>query len=435
MIELGARASIVSDPKVLRWAVPAIAAMLTIQVSLGTVFRMEINPAHFLAPVVGLAVLFSLNDRLATAFIVSGLCGLGSVFAAHIISPDILHGNIAELLIWTMFAPSFLFLGRLVPLRAAVRWLGIFSVVFLVTATLPLLVTGEPVRGVYPFGTPGRDPGTSYMNVHILGLPVFASYGVNSIAPLFCMQAALLCGAIFSCSNSLRILFSVGLACAIFLVIGSESRASQGALILLALFFGGYCFWRRQGPWLAYTLIASAVVLAGAAVSIRVDEVTRMAHLVQGSAYLMKSKQTHNERTAEPAHDLSALTTGRTDLWTVAAREFAASPLIGNGFSGFGRFEPIGKHLGANTTPHLYYLNILWKGGLLFAVPFAYFIFLAFKAAWEHRRAYPEWAFSAAAVVAMFAVALTWDILMIPGAGVLTWFLLGSMGGENDEIA
>lgn len=344
----------------LSWAVPIAALAVTVPVLLGSISGIEFTLAHLLLPFAALAILSSGSDRLGLAFIASGICGLLSIGAAHYLSAGNLIGNLAEIVFFMMAAPALLFVGRELPLKRVVFLGAVFSSSFLILATLPLLLTGEPVRAMYLYDTPGRIPGSEFINIHLFGLPVFATYGVNSIAPLFCIQAALLCGGIASTRGWVRFLFAVGLGCAVVLVVGSN--------------------------------------------------------------------QSEGRKRALRVEDFNQVSTGRLDLWRAAAAEVAESPIIGNGFAGFGRFSTPEMETGGNTTAHNYYLNLLWKGGVLFFAPFAAFVVMAISRAWAARDRSPQYFFAATAVaMTAFLPSLTWDILIVPSAGALAWFLLGSL--------
>lgn len=82
----------------------------------------------------------------------------------------------------------------------------------------------------------------------------------------------------------------------------------------------------------------------------------------------------------------------RTELWTVAVRDLIANSVI---------------------TPYAYYLSIPWNEGLLFAVPFAYLVYLALENLGEIAAPAPIGP-AAAAVIAMSGVpSHAWDILML----------------------
>lgn len=390
---------------------------LAIPVSLGFTDK---PVAFLLAPFIAYAMWTARADMTTKVFVVAGLCGLISISVVNGMAPRNLRDNLSELVVWTMFTSSFLFLGRLLPLKESTFWLAILSAIFLIVVTIPLLVTGDPVRAIYLVETQGHGPGTSYLDVRFFGLPVFATFGVNSLAPLFCIQAAVISGAIYATSRPVRLFLAAGLACATLLIIESNSRTAQGTLGLLVFAVAVFAVRRRQkiAPALA---IVSALLVGGAAVGLRGMDDGRLVASV--SDILGTGHQARWAIKKKPT--METVTTGRTTLWRAAIRDVRHSPVFGNGFAGFGQFFPVTDAEG-NTTAHCYYLTILWKGGIIFAVPFVAFIGLAFRRAWKRRNGSPEWYFSATAVALMFLLpSLSWDILMIPGAGALTWFLFG----------
>ncbi len=422
----------------LSWAVPIAALAVTVPVLLGSISGIEFTLAHLLLPFAALAILSSGSDRLGLAFIASGICGLLSIGAAHYLSAGNLIGNLAEIVFFMMAAPALLFVGRELPLKRVVFLGAVFSSSFLILATLPLLLTGEPVRAMYLYDTPGRIPGSEFINIHLFGLPVFATYGVNSIAPLFCIQAALLCGGIASTRGWVRFLFAVGLGCAVVLVVGSNSRSAQGTMALLAVASLVYCIRSRdRASILIITAAAAAAIFVSATREVTQDmdgianqraSESRLMKSLGGMFNLFGSNQSEGRKRALRVEDFNQVSTGRLDLWRAAAAEVAESPIIGNGFAGFGRFSTPEMETGGNTTAHNYYLNLLWKGGVLFFAPFAAFVVMAISRAWAARDRSPQYFFAATAVaMTAFLPSLTWDILIVPSAGALAWFLLGSL--------
>ena len=412
---------------------------MCLPLSLGTFYNIELNPAFILSPFIAYAMWCSRDDRVTRAFVAAGICGLVSICAVNLMVPGNLKGNIAELFVWTLFAPSFLFRDRFVPIKQAVYWTAILSAIFLIAVTVPLVVTGDPVRGIYAVATNGHGSGTSYINVTFFGLPVYATFGVNSITPLFCLQAALICGGIYTARPPIAALLSTGLLCAAILVVESDSRTGQATLILLAIAVAGYAIWNRDlrqrsilviaASVLALPVIASRDMYEGRLVAALYDTVGLMKADERVSSGGSGAPPNFTARTT-PAErkTVEVVTTGRTSLWRAAVNDLAHSPVFGNGFAGFGRFFPVPNAEG-NKTAHFYYLTLFWKGGVIFAVPFLAFIFLAFWGAWKSRDNSPEWYFTATGVALMFLLpSFSWDILIVPSAGALTWFLLGAMG-------
>jgi hypothetical protein len=276
----------------------------------------------------------------------------------------------------------------------------------------------------------------------LLGLPVFATYGVNSIAPLFAIQAALICGAINNTTRPAQFFFSIALACAVFLVIGSESRATQMSLLVLLPALA-WC-WVRETKWTAGLISTSLLVAVGVSFGQTAPSEMRLTDALSDIKQLVmpEPKNTAEPKSAQldqPVEQPTAtrtadeISTGRTLLWQAALDEWTRSPLAGNAFAGFGRFGTPPPGIGGNVTAHNYPINILWKGGLLFAIPFAAFILITLRDAFKARMATPEWVFAATAVLMAFTFpSLLWDILIVPSAGAVAWFMLGALGAKQE---
>jgi hypothetical protein len=70
---------------------------------------------------------------------------------------------------------------------------------------------------------------------------------------------------------------------------------------------------------------------------------------------------------------LSVSMDDRESLLRDSLTEVSLSPVFGTGFASFGRIDPdVGARAvkATNRTTHVYYLTILWKGGVIFFVPY-----------------------------------------------------------------
>lgn len=418
---------------------PAIALLLTVPIVLFSVMSYDINPAFCLAPVIALIMLKSYT-KVWVLFLTSVLFGVVSIVMANKISPD---GQIARhflALILMMFAPSFLFLGRYVSARNDIQriiyWLAVFSAVFVVAITARVLILNEPVR-IY-FG----PLGLAAMNAEFVGLPVFATFGVLSLADLICIQAVILCGAIFgSVVKPIdRWALIIAFGCAVFLVIGSDSRSAQ---ILAAWIVGSVIVFGWRNPAMRklamYALLAALV--AGVLTYARGMNENRMASSIKGIAGMEAAENVSSESVEELRAQADAFATGRVELAIAGIQEVIKSPIIGNGFSSYGRYDGAGtsKILAANTSTHVYYLTLIWKGGIIFCIPFIAMLLFNLKDAWMARRftpATPERFFTWSAVLMTFGpMALAWDILIVPSAGALAFFLFGALSGYFKRTA
>ncbi|WP_185019929.1 O-antigen ligase family protein [Pseudomonas brassicacearum] len=445
--------------------VPVIAATLSIPVVMFSLMGYDINPAFLLAPVIALAF-FVRFSKISAVFALSAALGGVSVVVANTFSPDgQLTRHLLSLLL-VMFAPGFLFLGRFLAGREGVDriifWLSVFSTIFVVVISARIFILGEAVR-IYlgPLGY-------SAMNAEFLGVPVFASFGVLSLAHLICLQAIIMCGSIISASSNVyvRCCFVVGLVCSSFLIIGSDSRSAQMLLVWILATAILYAI-RNPSSWKLVGLVVASILLSGVITYARGMNENRMLDSIEAitsepvethvivagaSSEVVAEQQTTKHgggQASEVASDdtvqrftrkADAFATGRVELAVEGFKEVLKSPFIGNGFSGYGRYS-VGdnsRSLVENTSTHIYYLTLLWKGGLIFFVPFIAMLVINFKEAWSARPrtdGSPEYFFAWGAVFMAFGpMALAWDILIVPSAGALAFFLFGMLSGYKNFV-
>ncbi|THF54760.1 O-antigen ligase family protein [Ollibium composti] len=400
---------------------PVSAAALTIPLALFQVMGYDINPAFLLAPIIPWAYLASYETRTNLPFAVSCALGVASILIANSIEPDDrLVRNLLSLIL-LLFPASFFFLGRYLvqDIKKGVFWLAVFSAIFVIPLALRLIIVGQAVRAV-------TVEGYAFLNVQFFGLPVFAAFGVNALAHLLCIQTTILSGALFSpdTARPFRALFFVAMASALFLVIGSDARSA--VLYLIAMFIGmaAYAIWKRQHAKAIFLPVA-ALAVAILAHEMNDPSNTRVVQFLSTIFDMVKGKGSTPEK-----QRIDDISTGRLTLWTEATSEIVESPIVGTGFSQWGRYSPAPIEVTPNSGTHIYYLTYLWKGGLLFAIPFT--IFLA-AAAWNSFRirrwaSSPEGAFTGLAVLLSFCwLAITYDTPNVPSAGALAFFLLGAL--------
>ncbi|MCP2228856.1 MULTISPECIES: O-antigen ligase [unclassified Pseudomonas] len=419
--------------------VPVIGAAMSLPIVMFSLMGYDINPAFLLAPIIGVAFLMTFG-RTALAYIATMVFGLISIFAANKISPD---GDVVKhifSLVLIMFAPSFLFLGKYVSktheIGKVFYWLSLFSALFLIVVTTRILYLEQDVR-IY-IGTQGL----AAMNAEFFGLPVFATFGVLSLAHLVCLQAVILCGTLIGgkASKPVSVLLWVALFCASFLIIGSDSRSAQ---ILLVWILGAvvvYAF-RNADARRACVVVILTILMAFAVTYARGMNESRMLSSIEairtdsgndvlaGYEPLGSPQGQIVDKKWEKQADQFA--TGRVELAIAGFNEVKASPIIGSGFAGYGRYstEGLSKALEANTSTHVYYLTLLWKGGLIFFIPIVVMLLLNLKAAIAVTKTTARSAerfFAWAAVLMAFGpMAMAWDILIVPSAGALAFFLFG----------
>jgi hypothetical protein len=397
---------------------------LSVPISLFAVFNYEVNLTVSLLPLVAISILRDFGSKETILFFVCAVAGALSCVIANFINPDGLLWRHLLSLTLILVAPGYIFLGRETARNGSVerivRDLSFFSSIFSIALVLRIIYVNEPVRiQVGP-------EGYSVFNAVFLGLPVFGTFGVLSLAHLVCVQAFICAGVVLSnrASISFRILVAVGLACLLFLILGSNARSAQIGAIFLLIAVGAFWFLRPASRrW--WPFIAGAICVAAAC----------MATRHQPESRLVKSLETIAEPHVSAPYGgaiqtpSGSLTTGRSQLIATGIEEFVNSPFIGNGFGTYGRFktDPLSKDLTDNSSTHIYPLTIAWKGGLLFAIPFFAFLFLCAKGIWNNGVSLKaELFFSLGAILITFLfLGMTWDILIVPSAGALVYFLAG----------
>jgi len=444
--------------------VALVAAFLSMPIVLFPLFNYDINPAFLLAPFIAAAFLVS-PKYLGGLYALSFVCGLLSIFIVNRIAPDGESLRHVFSLVLIMFAPSFIFLGRAVGSifgsAAILRWLAVFSSLFIVVVALRIVFLDQGVRiFVGPLGL-------ASMNAEFFGIPVFASFGVLSLAHLFCLQIIVAAGAMLNeRSKAFAVLFGFGVFFAAFLIMGSDSRSAQ---VLFAWVLAAVCLYAflNRGVSKRSLLVIVLIVLGAAYAYSRMPESRMEASIAaitsgDGLAPTVESQLEESiaEQSASPeaphviidtvevpaaaaqvVMKADAFATGRVELAINGVREVIASPWVGNGFSSYGRFDKDGETsamLEMNSSTHLYYLTLLWKGGLLFAVPFAAMLILVLKRALQAGKnnsakvsRYYTWA---AVLMAFGPMSLAWDILIVPSAGALAFFLLGVLSVKDSAL-
>src|SRR5690606_12646809 len=149
-------------------------------------------------------------------------------------------------------------------------------------------------------------------------------------------------------------LSTIALGSAVLLIVGSESRSSILALCVIFTATAAYIsrhryLWRRS----VLILVAIAVGLPlGTANTRDGQRVTKLVAYVasaikqalpseRGSGSLMPDKAAPSPdiNKISSGRDINKISSGRIAILKLASREFLSSPVIGTGFSPFGRYE------------------------------------------------------------------------------------------------
>lgn len=397
-----------------------------------TLFQVGGDPVHvtlFLIPAALLAWVSSRDPAVKWLF-VAFLGGFAAYAIVVIIQPS--SGLIRPLssLVLIVGTASFSFLGmtlrRRVGKRAAIDWLAVASAVFIFVIGGRLLVGRMPVRTyIGP-----AETALAVFNARVAGFEVFGSFGVLSLAYLVVLQVIVICSAasVRGRAISYRLLLWGAVAVGCYLVIGSGSRSAQGSLVVLVIaLIGRNLLVKRSFSSVVLGLVCSALAIWFFV------ELEAGGRLIETVSALMRTDLTS-------ANSSPDITTGRVVLVEQALNDVLRSPIVGTGFTNSIAFGHVGVDASVNS-PHLYYLTLFWKGGVLFGVPFLFFLFSLIRRGFRPSAA--ELAgdndifyLRVAVVIAFGFMPFFWDILLVPSAGALAYFLLGVLvEGPRDSVS
>lgn len=428
-----------------------IAVALLVPVILFTRGGFQFCLTLILAPLAALSLLRA-PAGLRKLFILCLAAGLTSIALSSVfLSGPVLPRYVLSLML-ILTPPLYFFLGRYlgaryVDFRNLLMVLAGVSAVFVLALATQVIATGEQVRG-YIVGK------GALLNVDFLGLPLYGSFGVLSVTALVVLEMFVIGAAyIASTRRPLQVLFLTGFGAAVFLVTGSNARGPQLALPYIVVMLGAAALSRRSAVRAKAAILLTVTVVSFAYTSIRMPErirvVSTLLELLPHSADTTQpSTQPVWPSRSEHAPALAAreaasagravisfdeLSTGRESILRDTLREVASSPMFGNGFASFGRIDPDagGRALrSGNRTAHLHYLTILWKGGLIFFLPYMILVTAFWLRALSGALAAPgaDVVFLGAGLLFLFTIlSATWDVLLVPSAGALAFFLLGAV--------
>jgi hypothetical protein len=418
-----------------------IAVALVAPVTLFTFANFEVNLTLMIAPFAGLCLIRA-PALLRNLFLACVVAGLASIGLAAIALGDQVNSRYLLSLMLILTSPLYFFLGsylcgRYYDLERTLSLLGLVSTAFVVLLANQVIATGEQVRWyVGPLGY-------TVLNVTLLGLPLYGSFGVLSLASLIILHMFVI-GAAFAAAERRweQVALVLGFAAAAFLVTGSNARTAHLVLPYLLVVLG-LAAARGSRP----VRVRAGVLLAGALLSVTysASRMVEELRIVTSARALLGLPESPRARAARAAvrgsgawgrgeHlDIEKLSTGRMSLLEDALQEIALSPIFGNGFAAYNRIDPgVGwrSRFSGSRTTHIHYLTVLWKGGVLFFLPYMALL----GAFWLEavRGSLPGMtasvAFLVAGLIFLFAVlSLSWDILLVPSAGAYAFFLLGAV--------
>lgn len=399
----------------------------SIPIVITTIFRYEIPLTMLLMPLVFISIIYRLYSIEWYLFIASIFGGLLSCFIGEFIrESDILWNPLLSLTL-IMIPPSFIFFGQQLVHRGynykvVIKYLALFSSIFSIVLLARLLLLNEPVRIEIEPSMADTKLGSN-INANFFGLPVFGSWGVLSLAHLFCIQAFICSGAFLSSTIPfyIRIISGIGLFCFIILIVGSDAKSAQFGILWLAMVY------------LLFTFRTSAIRLI-----ISICLICIFGLLISTPDFFLgESRLEQFIVNSFGGASVSELSTGRTDLIFSALEDIGENPIIGVGFGTFNRFmhSTTSEFTLSNSSTHIYLLTMFWKGGFIFAIPFLTMLFFVAVKVWKRHKDIllsSEGYFALNAIlVSFFLFSMTWDILIVPSAGALIFFLFGMLSAAK----
>lgn len=316
------------------------------------------------------------------------------------------------------FMPYFLyFLGYcLVKSEKDVKLiLSLFSCIFLIVAcliTISIIKSGGDVRGE------GELLGS------LLGLKLYGTYGVNTLAIFYATMLAIILIYLFFCDNVklLKIvIFTPGIICLLYLLFGSASReAILGSLAFLLLFIVKLFRINK-----AYSILLCITIFFTIFITVTMYGDKLMI------IWSFKMLMSHDAITAG---DIDVLSSGRLSLVTVAISDISKNLVFGNGFHGFGLYGYVGDVVGVNNSPHNQYLTAIWKMGILPSIFYFCFLYNCLKKLYflqrRHNKTNIYLGIWTLVIVYLLVFCFIWDVFLVPSLGMIIMFLLGAVARQ-----
>lgn len=369
------------------------------------------------APLSDLTLLFSLPiflfGPISKEKILLSICILLSVisiFAVSVFYADQIELNPIVSFIY-FFRPYFAYFLAVYLIRDKVDFDLQFTLFARIFSFVAIVISASIILS----GSPVRIDGELMGN--FLGLAVFGTYGVNSLAVLYVLMFVVIFVNLISKNEEnlyFRVFHILGLCALIFMILGSASReALLGFIVFLSFYTVAYLKKNK----------VKAMIVVGLIIYSLVALYFRFQDLIDGALLVVINRSLD----AFESGDWDEFSSGRFSLVSLALKDIGTSPLFGTGFYGFNLFNKLSLE---NSSPHNQYITSLWKMGLFAATFYFLFIFSIVKGSkvsYSSTRAY----FIALGIrrlsLVVFAVfCLTWDVLMVPNVSMIFMFLIGA---------
>jgi O-Antigen ligase len=248
----------------------------------------------------------------------------------------------------------------------------------------------------------------------LFGLPIYAAWGIHSLISFIFLMLFLKINELkfIKVKSKFGAFLVIGMIADFYLIIFSFSRGIYLSVLLVALII-----FIRKPEFRLKIIFGSILLVAAAAILILNNDVAYSYIIAKSLAESGVGDKTF----------LDSITTGRASLYFYALADIFSNPILGTLFNGYALHgiervtfgdEPL------SSSSHNVILTLLWKGGLLFALPYALFNIRLWRDALTSASRFRFVNYSLVAL--MLGMGMTWDILYVLNIGIYYFMVLGA---------
>ena len=261
----------------------------------------------------------------------------------------------------------------------------------------------------------------SVLNGSFFGLPLFGSYGVNSLAAFYLMLAF---GLMFhvsyiKVSTRLSVLFLFVAVILFVLIFLSMSRMAILGAICLLVGIVWHLFLKHPlrgvGAGVLGLCLLGVVLYWTYQTGILDSKLDQIARGLQSG-------------------DMNYLSSGRLDLYSAAIEQIFNAPFWGVAFGGYETTLTAiqGYDYLSALSPHNQYITLFWKMGFPAAVCYLFFLGMVVSSSLRQNKAARGWVMVLTSIVLVVFCNL-WDVLLVPNVAAFFYFFLGGLGRGRQE--
>ncbi|WP_162988198.1 O-antigen ligase family protein [Alcaligenes aquatilis] len=259
----------------------------------------------------------------------------------------------------------------------------------------------------------------SYINGDFLGLPIFGTYGVNSLAAFYfiCLFLSFFNFDFLNEFKSQKIICALNIIIITFFIVSSLSRMA----ILGALFAHLFFFLDRNQIYKSFSTLFFCILI-----------VFLVNHFDFSSLSNFTEAKIDQIKLGLENKDLNYISSGRVALYYTALNEFFTNPFIGSYFGGYNS-EISGFPETQGLSPHNMYITTFWKMGLIGGVVYFYFLYNAAKNSISNDNLIIKKWLTRFIIINAFILFNLWDVLVIPNYAFIFFLLLGIFSKNHEN--